>query len=279
MRWIHLTEGDFIESTVGRITVVLLFAIVAAITLALLFLINRVIWPVVLKFTLITATGVFTGIVSRRVLTENTRALQFLVAVLGVLLALGLVSPVTHGFIGINMLRLYPGFPAWDGMLQTGVGFTAIWLGLQVKRRVRTGSARSEARPNSAPRWRPRRAPQPDLQPRRPASTNGRPRKTGRRPRINPRPAIPLLKATKGWIAGFLSQRKSRAPRQRSLSARPRGAIVQLNGRIEHRCPFCLELVDKRDPRGVRICPECKTHHHADCWEVTGMCQVPHEHR
>jgi hypothetical protein len=27
----------------------------------------------------------------------------------------------------------------------------------------------------------------------------------------------------------------------------------------------------------VKVCPVCKTRHHADCWSVTGTCQVPHE--
>jgi ribosomal protein L37AE/L43A len=44
----------------------------------------------------------------------------------------------------------------------------------------------------------------------------------------------------------------------------------------EHKCPFCLEDVRRNDPRGVEECPICHTLHHADCWEITGMCQVPH---
>ncbi len=53
---------------------------------------------------------------------------------------------------------------------------------------------------------------------------------------------------------------------------------IRLLGAIEHRCPFCLEIVEKNDPRGVKICKICHTHHHADCWDVTGACQVPHHH-
>jgi len=44
----------------------------------------------------------------------------------------------------------------------------------------------------------------------------------------------------------------------------------------EHRCPFCLEEVKRRDPRGVKKCEVCNAYHHADCWAITGMCQVPH---
>ena len=53
---------------------------------------------------------------------------------------------------------------------------------------------------------------------------------------------------------------------------------VQLSKEVENRCPFCLELVEENDPRGVVICPVCHTQHHADCWAVTGTCQVPHKH-
>lgn len=51
---------------------------------------------------------------------------------------------------------------------------------------------------------------------------------------------------------------------------------VRLKGEEEHRCPYCLELVQKHDPRGIMICPECGTWHHKDCWDVTGSCQVAH---
>jgi ribosomal protein L37AE/L43A len=43
-----------------------------------------------------------------------------------------------------------------------------------------------------------------------------------------------------------------------------------------HRCPYCLEPVKRNDPRGVVECDVCHTLHHADCWAITGTCQVPH---
>jgi hypothetical protein len=55
-----------------------------------------------------------------------------------------------------------------------------------------------------------------------------------------------------------------------------RPSQVKLVGKAENRCPYCLEVVEPDDPRGVKICPICHTYHHADCWAVTGTCQVPH---
>jgi ribosomal protein L37AE/L43A len=63
-------------------------------------------------------------------------------------------------------------------------------------------------------------------------------------------------------------------PRVRKL--RRRRPKLQLNAQVEHRCPYCLEIVETKDPRGIKVCPICHAVHHADCWAVTGMCQVPH---
>jgi len=71
-----------------------------------------------------------------------------------------------------------------------------------------------------------------------------------------------------------------RRPARTSVSRR-RGPFrrrpeVQLSVYEEHKCPYCLEDVKRNDPRGTKECPICHTLHHADCWAVTGMCQVPH---
>lgn len=53
-------------------------------------------------------------------------------------------------------------------------------------------------------------------------------------------------------------------------------ADVKLVGEEEHCCPYCLEEVVKDDSRGVKVCPECGTWHHQDCWDLTGSCGVAH---
>jgi hypothetical protein len=55
-----------------------------------------------------------------------------------------------------------------------------------------------------------------------------------------------------------------------------RKPVLQLSDEEEHRCPYCLELIDIDDPRGIVECKICHTLHHADCWAITGACQVPH---
>jgi hypothetical protein len=55
-------------------------------------------------------------------------------------------------------------------------------------------------------------------------------------------------------------------------------AEIRLVGSEEHKCPYCLQPIAPKDPRGVVTCPICHTRHHKDCWDITGMCQVPHYH-
>jgi ribosomal protein L37AE/L43A len=65
----------------------------------------------------------------------------------------------------------------------------------------------------------------------------------------------------------------ARSRRNRLFNRKPN---LQISLYEEHRCPFCLEEVKRNDPRGVKKCDVCNALHHADCWAVTGMCQVPH---
>jgi hypothetical protein len=73
----------------------------------------------------------------------------------------------------------------------------------------------------------------------------------------------------------ILSQTRapSRSKLRRLFNRKPN---LQISLYEEHRCPFCLEEVKANDPRGVKKCEVCNTLHHADCWEITGFCQVPH---
>jgi len=79
-----------------------------------------------------------------------------------------------------------------------------------------------------------------------------------------------------GRRAGMIQPAKVKpamAPKRRRRKGKPR---VQLALVEEHRCPYCLELVSRTDPRGVKECKVCHTLHHKDCWDITGSCQVPH---
>ena len=65
----------------------------------------------------------------------------------------------------------------------------------------------------------------------------------------------------------------ARSKRKRLFNRKPQ---LQISVFEEHRCPYCLDEVKRNDPRGVKECEVCHSLHHADCWAITGMCQVPH---
>lgn len=102
------------------------------------------------------------------------------------------------------------------------------------------------------------------------------PKSIDRSPRRGPRPGKRLRRSSgsREQSSPAAVFKQSAGPiRKRSSHRKPR---LQLSGEVEHRCPYCLELVDLDDPRGTVECKICHTLHHADCWAITGACQVPH---
>lgn len=107
------------------------------------------------------------------------------------------------------------------------------------------------------------------------------------------RPRSSPAQPKRSWTPKFLKARKSRASnipaaskftiKRTAQSAYPkhrrlfdRKPKLQLSVFEEHRCPYCLDLVKRNDPRGIKECDVCHSLHHGDCWAITGQCQVPH---
>ena len=107
--------------------------------------------------------------------------------------------------------------------------------------------------------------------PRRPAPSTSNSNNASATPRVQrKRTGRPLISKPAPAI------RPMRAKSRRSSSRRRAHAAVHLAVHEEHRCPYCLEPVNRNDPRGTVECQVCHTLHHKDCWDITGSCQVPH---
>ena len=71
-------------------------------------------------------------------------------------------------------------------------------------------------------------------------------------------------------------RRRLLRPRSAKAARAIHGDGLRVTSVIEERCPYCLDVIKRNDPRGVHTCEVCGTPHHADCWSITGKCQVPH---
>ncbi len=72
------------------------------------------------------------------------------------------------------------------------------------------------------------------------------------------------------------TKRKTQAKPVAVANENNRNSAPHITGIVEDRCPYCFDIVKKQDPRGVKKCQVCGAPHHADCWAITGKCQVPH---
>jgi hypothetical protein len=260
---------------------------------------------VVVRYAFLTALGVSSGLFTRLILSKYTGVLRFLTALFAVIVALWVAEWVTGGYIGMKVIDLNHPYPDYASLIEMGTPWLTAVLTLRAwkKRPQKVMTVKEE--PVQKP-----------LPPPIPASTKVKPVHLHelKKRQINLRGVFtPVSRRLKSWterakgLPGKLNENGAHVNIGRPVASEPmvitpppikpevvstsnRLAVkakrksqrikdddnVKLVGAEEHRCPFCLEEIDLNDPRGVKVCHICKTYHHADCWDVTGMCQVPH---
>lgn len=264
-----------------------LFATLAGLGLTLLFVLPTAFSPFLLKFVVIIGVGLAASFMSRRVLGGRSPALRAAAAAFAGVIALAVLSPITLGFVGLNLLRSYAIATPLDAAIQLTVLGLAVAAGQAAwapRRHTVMVEPREEVEVTVAPRAAAPRTARPEPRAAQTPRAAQRPRVSvgaaaPRAPRARrSQPAPSFLARARASVSRFFTP----APPTRKLrSARParkrtRGSGITLSAQERHVCPYCLEPVTKRDARGVKICKICKTWHHADCWEITGVCQVPH---
>jgi ribosomal protein L37AE/L43A len=263
-----LIEGVLVTSTLS---------VVAGFGFVAVYLFNRGIVPAVLVLSIAAGMGLIAGFITRFELPRRSAMVRWWVALFG--LCAGMIPQgwLSQGVMGFN-LTLIPIKPDLDGLLRLSVGGLSAWLA------VRAWAGRSSLQTGSMSAgngWRdrfPRLSPDRPDSPRDGESTHGVSIPSPRR-----RPSHPTATAGTGSRRKTFSIQLPRIRRDLSIGSRRKRArhrqiqtSIHLLDIIEHRCPFCLDLVERRDARGIVECKICHTLHHADCWAVTGTCQVPH---
>ncbi len=264
----------------GRIGVVALVSLIAAAGFALLLRANQSVEPRALRWAMAAGLGLLIGFATRHGLRGHSRLLRGLVSVAALAMALEFLGVITSGDAGVRLAvpsRCLA--PDWDGLTQLVLGGVSglLVLGASGWRAAATAvpsPSRSEAGAGQS-------SPAPE---RRRSAV----RSTGRRgTTIGGLASTPSIGRSHGQTSGLGRRVRSwlRLPsvgRPKVLGGRGLRRWrhrVRILGAEEDRCPYCLDVVERNDARGVVVCPVCHTRHHADCWAVTGMCQVPHYHR
>ncbi len=228
-------------------------------------------WSAVVMLALISGFG------SRWILNRRSGFLRFVAAMFTYLVGLFLLGLFSEWKYGIGPFEIWPKQVDVDGLIQVAVGLVIFFLVSRAWRKRPTLSSQAVAAPRPAPAARPRPAAIPKRA--RPSAVKPTKRKSVLE-FLKPK-AKPVSVKRAGRVA---KPKKTVKPiRAEELPVRQKKSIlrrgqpkVQLAIVEEHRCPFCLEPVSRVDPRGVVECEVCHTLHHKDCWEITGVCQVPH---
>jgi hypothetical protein len=273
---------------VGRVLTVFLTAWAVGLAFSLLTFVNRSLPTPIVAAGAALVMGLAGGTGARLLLRDTRRGLAAAAGMAASVAGQMMLGWLTFGVVGIRMSEAASAGPSWGGLLRVATGLAAAGLSLNAWRQPRLESSLPtfpplppvlpepgsslkppgpgeattavEAPPVELPRTSPAtRASQPTA-PSRP-----------RRPSVAPRqPAGTPLDAHPSQLLARLERLLPRWGRA--------GHRVRIGGRVDHRCPYCLEPVLPRDARGIVTCSLCHTRHHADCWAVTGVCQVPHHH-
>jgi hypothetical protein len=242
------------DTALGRILVVLLQTFLVSQALLSLFAVRQTIDVQVLKYTVVVIVGLAAGFSARRFLKGRSLLLKIVAALLAASLSLAVQYSLSSGFIGIQPFQRTGRYPDWNSLIQLGIA--ALGAALVVL------AFRSRSKSSSAPAV---SIQEPGTE----STADSR-----------PVPAAPISRvAVQAHPNKLVLDPPREIVKQPAAKNKKRKTLaIHFVGEEEHTCPYCLDRVEKDDPRGVKVCPICKTWHHADCWGITGACQIPHMH-
>jgi len=247
----------------------LLFLLEWAATLGVFFLLRiRPGFPYLALILLDSALlGLASGLGTRLLLKERHWALRSLAAMAALSTGLFLLGMASGWRYGLGPLE----FKVFDlaGAIQLATGLLTSFLAATAWRKP----AMQNQKLTNIPPSQPLRAEKPDVaEPSRPLTRRKPKPASGSRSKGRTRRALIQASPKTGQ-----AQKSPVLPPARSRPGRQvRRPEVQIASTQEHRCPYCLEIVQPQDPRGIVECKICHSLHHADCWAITGTCQVPH---
>ena len=248
---------------------VLLVLLINAYALALVLLYQKEFWFSLILINIFadSTLAVVAGFGTRLLFPKRNWFIRIIVASVMPVVGLATIGYFSDWKIGIDVFALYRGYISYEDLSHLIFCITVSLAALRawyqpVPRETDSAYAESVQREVNAP---PRRISQP--------------RSWSLQPRLRNRSSVAIWSGNSSRSSvharpRLVTNQPARQERNRNSSAQRQN--IQLALVEEHRCPYCLEPVVHTDPRGVKKCNVCQSLHHADCWAVTGTCQVPH---
>jgi ribosomal protein L37AE/L43A len=265
-----------------KLVVTFLFVIVIASFMALFETYQKNIsffWMTVLA---VLSVGLASGTISRMAFYQWPGFTRFFVVLLVLPFGLFVLGLFTSWQIGIGPLNPWVrGIIPQDELFQLGGAFLVALISLEAWWNPRSNEDQQRVRASSRSRKKQTPRPAASIQTVEPRSSQTHTQENVIfLPQRNSRPKILKADRVRSRPNAAVDKVIFKHAAQPTLSRRKRASnrkpMLQISTFEEHRCPFCLEEVKRNDPRGIKECEVCHSMHHADCWAITGMCQVPH---
>jgi len=260
-----------------KLVILLLLVISSSLWLFILFREKRLVYTTSAQELMAgVVIAIIAGLGAQLVMSKRDGFFRFVAAMTGNVAGIYLLGLISDGKYGISQFGWLPKAMDYDGLNLIGIGFVIILFISLLFRRTRIVVI-PEPLQSPFPMGEPEISSSMQIEPSNPGISVSNP---SHFPRIS-WPSFLTQSSTQtnrsnGRRTGLIQPAKVKpavASKRRRRRGKPR---VQLALVEEHRCPYCLELVARSDPRGVVECKVCRSLHHKDCWDVTGSCQVPH---
>ena len=288
------------HSLLGRVFIAALQTTLSSVVLLLMLLLRQTVDILPLRYALVVGIGLIAGFSARRFLKSNTQILKLFVALSSITLSLAILFLLSGGFLGINLYYQLNEAPDWGSLIQFGLAALCAWLVInafttphEIEDIPVPTPPLGESSPLSKPGinlWPPKltlpsgkkiseklsRGVVENKEPFSVGKSTSQIDPPSRVPRKSPKKVSPPHKLSLTPVPRPEIKKPTRLKKKRAKKKPANAKEIKLIGAAEHNCPYCLDPVEHHDPRGVKICSICKTHHHADCWGITGACQIPH---
>jgi hypothetical protein len=279
----HLLERPVRSGRIPRwVGVVFPAAVLGGAALAVMHAVNQSWLDIVVLIGGAAALGLVTGFIARRSLKGRSRLVRWIVALGALIVGFCVAGLVSGGRIGLRPLLLPLQTFRWSEIAQLAVGGVAAWLAVRAFSSPRVPAPAEPVPDPGPPAWgftyHPTVTETQPIRARRGSRARGMPESALRPATVRVQTSAPFgaVRRRLHRLRAGLARAAAWRPALGLRPARPGKAPIRFTGAAEDRCPYCLDIVAEHDPRGVTTCPICHTRHHAECWAVTGTCQMPH---